>query len=488
MLCHLHKKYGMSKKLDPSFASFDYFGALFQNTKQNTVLLMDDRGIIREINTAFTEAFGYREDDIIGQHTRILFTEEDQKKGLPEIELSTVLQTGESKDNNYLVHKSGLVTWVAGESILVKNDKGEVSILKVVQDIHPQKTSENLLRTINEFNESILGTIEDVVIVLDSRLKIIKANRAFSRLFATEPDVDMDFVNLIKPYDIKDELKNKIESTITTRTGFSNKEIEIETLGGEKRVFDISCRPMEDNSNVLLVVHDITIQRFSERQREDIIGFVAHELRNPLANIILCNDLMEETIKENNPKEVADLLTRSKNNVMRLNKMIGELYDATKVGSGNMQLETSEFNFEEMIKDAIDMIEVLQPDYKIVTKGKANIKVYGDRHRLIQVVTNYLSNGIKYSQGSDEVELAIQYDEKSVTVSVKDKGLGISKDQLPYIFNRFFRAEKTKNLEGVGLGLYLCRQIIKAHNGNVWAESEEGKGATFYFSIPRTNI
>jgi len=110
--------------------------------------------------------------------------------------------------------------------------------------------------------------------------------------------------------------------------------------------------------------------------------------------------------------------------------------------------------------------------------------VNGDRHRLIQVVTNYLSNGIKYSEGSIEVELTVKHDNKTVTVSVKDNGLGISKKNLPYIFNRFFRAEKTKSLEGIGLGLYLCRQIIHAHNGKVWAESEEGRGSVFYFSIP----
>ena len=76
-------------------------------------------------------------------------------------------------------------------------------------------------------------------------------------------------------------------------------------------------------------------------------------------------------------------------------------------------------------------------------------------------------------------------DEDNITVSVKDKGLGISPKQLPYIFDRFFRAEKTKNLEGIGLGLFLCRQIISAHRGKVWAKSEEGKGSVFYFSIPR---
>lgn len=479
----------MPKKLNPSFASFNYFEALFKNTKQNTVILMDKEGIITEINTAFTDAFGYTEDDIIGKHTRILFTEEDKQKGLPERELQTVLQTGESKDNNYLVHQNGFVTWVTGESLRVENDKGEISILKVIQDIHKQKASENSLRTMNEFNESILSTIEDVVVVLNSELKLLKTNKAFSGLFTTNRDVEnMDFVALIQPYDTKNDLQNQLRAAISTRKGFVNKEIEIETLAGEKRVFDVSCTPMADNSNILVVVHDITVQRYAERQREDIIGFVAHELRNPLANIVLCNELMEATIKEGKPKEIADLLARNKNNVFRLNKMIAELYDATKVGSGNMQLEISEFNFQEMLKDAVDTIEILQPDYKIITKGKANITVRGDRHRLVQVVTNYLSNGIKYSKGSDKVELTMDYDEKNVTVSVKDKGLGISKEQLPYIFNRFFRAEKTKNLEGVGLGLYLCSQIIKAHNGKVWAESEEGKGSTFYFSIPRTNL
>lgn len=80
--------------------------------------------------------------------------------------------------------------------------------------------------------------------------------------------------------------------------------------------------------------------------------------------------------------------------------------------------------------------------------------------------------------------LSVFHDETTVTVSVKDEGLGIPENQLPYIFNRFFRTEKTRNLEGIGLGLYLCRQIIHAHNGKVWVESEEGKGSVFYFSIP----
>jgi K+-sensing histidine kinase KdpD len=193
---------------------------------------------------------------------------------------------------------------------------------------------------------------------------------------------------------------------------------------------------------------------------------------------------MSQTLNENNYSETIELLARSKNNVSRLNKMIADLYDATKVGSGNLQLEKTVFNFEEMINEAVDTVKGLQPSYNIGVNGHANINVTGDKYRLIQVVTNYLSNGIKYSEGDSEVVLNMQYNDTDVTVFVRDAGLGIRKDQLPYIFNRFYRAEKTKNLEGIGLGLYLCSQIIKAHDGLIWAESEEGKGSTFYFSIP----
>jgi signal transduction histidine kinase len=164
--------------------------------------------------------------------------------------------------------------------------------------------------------------------------------------------------------------------------------------------------------------------------------------------------------------------------------MITELYESTKINSGYLKLHISEFNFFDAIKESIETVEVLQPAYQITVNGNGNIIVRGDRYRLIQVLTNYLSNGIKYSNGKTRVSLKITHDEKTLTVSVKDEGLGISKEQLPYVFERFFRVEKTRNIEGLGLGLYLCRQIVHAHKGRVWAESEEGKGSVFYFSIP----
>ncbi len=357
-------KFAVVKKNSvPPLNNFNtYFDSLFENAFQNCILLMDEKGVIISINNAFANHFGYNPTEVAGKNVSIFFTDEDIKKKKPEAEIKNVLTYGHASDNNYLVKKDKSITWVAGESILVK-DENSTQILKIIQDINVQK-----------------------------------------------------------------EL---------------------------------------------------------EKDREDIIGFVAHELRNPLANLILCNELLGDLIKENDKEAVDDLLQRSKNSVMKLNKLIGELYDSAKVNSGNLKLEMTIFNFKEMITEAINTIKVLHPSYNIVVTGNDNISINGDGYRLTQVVTNYLSNGIKYSDGNTDVNLDISFDDNSITVSVKDKGFGISQKQLPFVFDRYFRGEKTKNLEGIGLGLFLCRQIIHAHHGKVWAQSEEGKGSAFYFSIPR---
>ncbi len=477
----------MPGKANPHFSSYNYFAALFNNSVENNVILMDNKGNIIAINDAFTKCFGYEPKDLIGQNMCVLFTEEDKKKGKPEEEVRKVLSYRQASDDNDLVAKDKTVTWVKGESVLVTNDEGDERILKVIQDIHKQKTSEISRQQLHDFNESILRSIDDMVIVLDDKMNILKANKSFSAVFDTDPVVQaIDFGVLIKPFDPLGELYDKIQNTIQGGKGFSNVSFEMHA-NSEKNIFDVNCGPMhhtDGENNVLIVIHNITAHKQLEREREDVMGFVAHEIRNPLANLVLCNELIVEAIKENDGDLINDLLNRSKNNIARLNKMIAELYDATKVDSGNLQLDISTFDFNEMIKEAIDTVNGLRPAYNILLRGDANITVSGDRHRLIQVVTNYLSNGIKYSRTNTDVILTTGHDETMITVSVKDEGVGITEKQLPFIFERFFRAEKTRDIEGIGLGLYLCRRIILAHRGRVWAESEEGKGSVFYFTVP----
>ncbi len=469
-----------------TYATFDYFEALYEKTKENTVIIMETDGTIAAVNSAFTERFGYEEDDIIGKNSKILFTEEDRQKGLPKLELDKVQQTGQSNDNNYLVNKNKEKTWVSGESVLVKNKNGKKIILKVVQDIQKQKTSENSISALNSFNENILQSIKDVVLVLDADMNIVKANEAYKQLCDKNDIEKRNVSDFLGTTDSESHLYNILQEAIKSQTGFTNREAEIEVANGNKRIFEVTCTMLENsnNENILLVMHDITIYKELGREREDIIGFITHELRNPLSNLMLSNDLMKDAANGNELSLLQEMIGRSEKSVQRMNKMITGLYEATKVHSGHLPLDLSKFNFDSMVKEAIETIQGLNPDFNIIKEGDGDFDVVADRFRIIQVITNFLSNAIKYSNGNNEVKVLIDHGDKSVTVSVEDHGLGIPKDHLPYVFERFFRIEKTRQIEGIGLGLYLCRQIIRSHKGHVGVESEENKGSVFYFTIP----
>ena len=157
------------------YNSLNYFIPLFQQTKENSVLLLDEEGVILEVNNAFISLFGYEKENLCGTNFEFLFTKEDQEKGLPKKEITNVLTRGQAFDNNYLVQKDKVATWVSGESVLIKDDNGKIFILKIIQNINKQKISENSITSLNDFNDSILRSIEDGVIVLDRELKILKA-------------------------------------------------------------------------------------------------------------------------------------------------------------------------------------------------------------------------------------------------------------------------------------------------------------------------
>jgi PAS domain S-box-containing protein len=469
-----------------TYVDFDYFEALYKKTRENTVIIMETDGTIAAVNSSFTKCFGYQEADIVGKNTAILFTEEDRKKGMPKKELDEVQKKGQSNDNNYLVNKNQQITWVSGESILVENDKGKKIILKIIQDIHTQKTSENSIRELNTFNENILRSIKDAVLVLDKDLNVVMANPSFKVLHNKSEVGKENIADFFKSSDDDQSLYTELKNAVKNRTGFTNKEAEVNMEDGIKKVFEISCTPIENaiETSVLVVMHDITVYKELEREREDIIGFITHELRNPLSNLMLSNDLMKEAANGNEISFLKEMLDRSENNVHRMNKMITGLYEATKVHSGYFPLDLSEFHFGGMVKEAIDTIQALHPSFKILREGDTDFTVVADRYRLMQVITNFLSNAIKYSSDAKEVKVIVTRDSTSVTVTVKDYGVGIPKEHLPHVFERFFRTEKTRKIEGIGLGLYLCRRIIRSHKGRVGAESEENKGSVFYFTIP----
>jgi len=214
---------------------------------------MDTKGIIININEAFHLRFGYDAEDLIGKNFSILFTETDQEIKKPERELASVLTEGSGSDENYLVHKTGNKVWVTGESVYIENAKEEAYVVKVVHNIHAQKQLERFLLQSHEFIDSVFDSIEEsALLMLDSRLRIIKANRSFIKLFHLQNPIeagsrlsDLDNAFWQRP-DIKQEMVNLL---VVNNHG-KPKEFEIETKTNKTEKIIVQGKVIEGVPNV----------------------------------------------------------------------------------------------------------------------------------------------------------------------------------------------------------------------------------------------
>jgi signal transduction histidine kinase len=203
-----------------------------------------------------------------------------------------------------------------------------------------------------------------------------------------------------------------------------------------------------------------------------------------MANLALVLELLPEAVRTNHIEETEDYLEKAKVNLRRLKQVIGELHDVTSAGTGNLTIQKATFNLQGVIREAIDTVRMLYPTHHIIPPDDADVTIHADRFRLIQVLNNYLTNAIKYSPGADKIIVDVTRHNGHLVIAVKDFGQGIATEQLPHVFNKYFRGRSPVKIEGLGLGLYVCKEIITAHGGQVWADSEEGRGSTFYFSLP----
>jgi PAS domain S-box-containing protein len=234
------------------------------------------------------------------------------------------------------------------------------------------------------------------------------------------------------------------------------------------------------------IVRDLTEKMEFEKRQDSFISTASHELRTPMASMKLYTQIIEAEIKKSkNVRNIKSIAALHKQ-LDKILSLMDYLLDVSKIQKGKLELEKVSFDMNILIKEIISAIQIVSKEHVIVQQGKVNAKVYGDRDRLGQVLVNIITNAIKYSPGSKKVIVIGASNDQNTIISVQDFGLGIPKAEKSAVFHRFYRAGSALDhkIEGIGLGLYVAQQIVEAHNGKMWLESVEGKGSTFYFSIP----
>ena len=220
--------------------------------------------------------------------------------------------------------------------------------------------------------------------------------------------------------------------------------------------------------------------------REDFISIASHELKTPITSLKMYNQVIQKQLELKNEPELCEYLMRMEMQIDKLTGLINDLLNVTKMQQGKLDFKVDRFDLVECINEVIENVRSISNKHTFVINGALDKKVWGDRDRIGQVMTNLLMNAVKYSPNSEKVIISITSDKSNVVIGVQDFGIGIDREHQKKIFERFYRVDSSdeKTFPGLGMGLYISNEIVKRHNGKMNVVSEKGKGSRFSFTIP----
>jgi two-component system, OmpR family, phosphate regulon sensor histidine kinase PhoR len=264
-------------------------------------------------------------------------------------------------------------------------------------------------------------------------------------------------------------------------------EARIKSAQGVYRCYIMNALPFKDNvGNVIRwfgVCTDIEDQKKDMEKKDEFISMASHELKTPVTTLKAYTEilLMEAENKDN--KAELNMLEKMDKQINKLTSLIGDLLDVSKSNSGQLNLDIENIDFNQLVKEVISAMQLTVKTHSIELNLSDTDIIKGDKNRLGQVITNLVSNAVKYSQNANKIIISSEHQDGQIKFCVKDFGIGIPLSQQPKLFNRFFRVSKN-TYPGLGLGLYICNEIIKRHCGKMDFKSEEGEGSTFCFYLP----
>ena len=330
--------------------------------------------------------------------------------------------------------------------------------------------------------DTVLSNMADGVIVTDKEGNISLANHAAEKLFGfrAEAIISKTVIEVTHDHEIDNLAKRCL-----ARGEQLNSQIELTSAGKYLRVIAI---PITGKilSGCLLLLQDLTEMRNLQTMRQELVGNISHDLRTPLAGIkVMVETLRDGAIDDKNA--AIDFLTRIEDEVDRLTQMVSELTELSRIEAGSTKLKKEPVNLNELVNEAIIQLNPLATKQNVTLNAMLSGNLPAakiDRDRISQTITNLIHNAIKFNRTGGSVTITTSSDDKVITVKVIDTGIGIPKTNLSHVFERFYKADKSRTNSGSGLGLAIAKHTIEAHGGTIWAQSEEGNGSTFSFTIP----
>lgn len=376
------------------------------------------------------------------------------------------------------------------EELLTKSEdlrKVRAALLNVLED-----TDELRRSAVDERNKTmaIIENLTDGIILLNKKKQIEIINSPATELFniGKKEAIGKCFIDLLDIENIP-EIKKILIDKDRIRNIYRE---EVATLDGlHLEITSVLLKDEIEEKGFLIIIHDVTKEKLIEKMKTEFVSVAAHQLRTPLSAIKwTIRMILDGDVGEIN-EEQRELLEQTYISNERMIKLINDLLDVSRIEEGRLLYDQEDTRIEDVLDSVIEASQEMLRNKNMVLEvnKKETPKVKIDKEKIGVVIQNLLENAIKYTEQGGKIKITLDNDEKNVIFKIEDSGVGIPKSQQDRIFTKFFRAENVTRMEtdGTGLGLYTTKNIVQAHKGQIWFESEENKGTTFYFTIPINN-
>ena len=402
-----------------------------------------------------------------------------------------------AKNTGYLLYEArviwhdGSIHWVRLNGRLVFNSKGEaLRIYGTALDITEQKETEKILKESQAKFELISDAIPHMVweIELDGKISYINKQWADWSGLTLEEINNEGWSAITHPDDV-DSVREGWKHAFETQTMYTG-ECRFKNTDGRYSWFTLKTVPIRNEKGEveqwLGTATDIHDKKITEQQKDEFISMASHELKTPLTTIKAYVQIAESMLEDKGDEATLTMIKRMGSQVNKLTKLISDLLDITKIQQGKLAYNESFFDVNELLKEVVDDMQKTSTTHKIKMELDTTAQIYSDKDKLSQVINNFISNAIKYSPKTDSVVVSTKLEHESIEISVKDFGIGIPAREQKNIFKQFYRVSGDNEITfpGMGIGLFICSEIIAKMGGKIWAESVIDEGSTFKAWLP----
>jgi len=460
------------------------FNTIFDLTSVASKIIRSDLTILK-VNKALCELLKYRPDEIEG--TKIVdhaceehvvhwhrLQDELWAKKVPFFKLEVCL---------YRKDKS--IVWVDVTTILY-NDQGETFGFTVLDDISGIKYFQESQKRLN----IALKYSQTAVWELDLRSKQIFRSPDHDEIFGYRQRQDYwtleSYFNHISEEDLP---AFKIAIERIEAEGGMDIQVRLAKKDGALQWLNMKGKTETDDkghaTRLIGVINDITKDKLIEKHKDDFISIASHELKTPVTSLKASLQLLNRTPEQQLLPKTKLLLSQANKGINRISLIIDDLLNAGRNYSEQLEYRKTTFNIYELAQEICEQYFSLDvPTIKLT--GDRHLMINADSERIGRVLTNLISNAVKYAQGTTEIKVELLDKNEFIKVFVIDKGPGISKEKIPLLFDQYYQADiQQSQYSGLGLGLFLCASIIRKHKGDIGVESQLGKGTTFWFTLPK---